>query len=592
MALIPIYWWNKEVRNFKISQDSFRKQPWANGVILLACVALAMLLANLPFTKEIYHNFLHTELTIHIASPDGFIDWFLPRDMTMEKFINDILMVIFFFTVGLEIKREVVCGELSSFKKAILPVIAAFGGVVMPAVIFALVNHGTEASSGWGIPTATDIAFAVGILSILGDRVPVSLKVFLTALAIADDLIAILVVALFYGGNINLPLLAVAVVVIMFVALMKKLGEKRIGYYMIPAIIVWFLFYYSGIHATMTGVVIAMLIPMDARYNQAKFHRRSKILWDGLLEAEQHVHTAEDFPNGPERYYLRRLSSLTKKTIPPSYRLEHKLNPIVNFAIMPIFAISFAEYLFPLLRFSVMLCYFLLLYLYLYRLAFPRGLFIHLQDRFHGQVVHIHRLVPMDPLTLLLRERLEHTQASLRHRIPRIADLQTADAVFQRPDHAAVRDDDYILCVVVSQYIPESRLHAVLHIVETFRTTHLEGEDVFASAFILLRILLCDFPDRPAVPAAETDFPQSRIAFDPDRSARQFRQLRIGFVDRVRNDIRRLHSSDQIAGIDPLDGRHRLLAELVHAEQLRFDIFRHELYDFLSGRLRLGTAFL
>ena len=339
MALIPIYWWNKEVHNFKISQDSFRKQPWANGVILLACVALAMLLANLPFTKEIYHSFLHTELTIHVASPDGYVDWFLPRDMTMEKFINDILMVIFFFTVGLEIKREVVCGELSSFKKAILPVIAAFGGVVMPALIFTLVNHGTEAASGWGIPTATDIAFAVGILSILGDRVPISLKVFLTALAIADDLIAILVVALFYGGNINLPLLAMAVVVIMFVALMKKLGEKRIAYYLVPAVIVWFLFYYSGIHATMTGVVIAMLIPMDARYNKAKFHRRAKILYDGLLEAEA-VHTSEDFPNGPERHYLRRLSSLTKKTIPPSYRLEHKLNPIVNFAIMPIFALA------------------------------------------------------------------------------------------------------------------------------------------------------------------------------------------------------------------------------------------------------------
>ena len=339
MALIPIYWWNKEVRNFRISQSSFRKQPWANGVILLACVAVAMLLANLPFTKDIYHSFLHTELTIHIASPDGYVDWFLPRDMTMEKFINDILMVIFFFTVGLEIKREVVCGELSSFKKAILPVIAAFGGVVVPALIFTLVNHGTEASSGWGIPTATDIAFAVGILSILGDKVPISLKVFLTALAIADDLIAILVVALFYGGNINPPLLAVAVVVIMFVALMKKLGEKRIGYYMIPAVIVWFLFYYSGIHATMTGVVIAMLIPMDARYNKAKFHRRAKILWDGLLDAEP-VHTSEDFPNGPERYHLRRMSSLAKKTIPPSYRLEHRLNPIVNFAIMPIFALA------------------------------------------------------------------------------------------------------------------------------------------------------------------------------------------------------------------------------------------------------------
>ena len=339
MSLIPIYWWNKEVRNFKVSQDSFRKQPWANGVILLACVAIAMLMANLPFTKHLYHNFLHTELTIHVASPDGMVDWFFPHGMTMEKFINDILMVIFFFTVGLEIKREVVCGELSSFKKAILPVIAAFGGVAVPALIYTLVNHGTLASSGWGIPTATDIAFAVGILSILGDKVPVSLKVFLTALAIADDLIAILVVALFYGGSINLTLLGVAVVVILFVALMKRLGEKRVSFYIVPAVIVWFLFYYSGIHATMTGVVIAMLIPMEARYNQAKWHRRHKILYEGLLEAEA-VHTKEEFPNGPERHYLRRISSLTKKAIPPSYRLEHKLNPIVNFVIMPIFALA------------------------------------------------------------------------------------------------------------------------------------------------------------------------------------------------------------------------------------------------------------
>ena len=339
MALIPIYWWNKEVHSFKISQDSFRKQPWANGVILLGCVAIAMLLANLPFTKEIYHSFLHTEFTMHIASPGGQVDWVFPKGMTMEKFINDILMVVFFFTVGLEIKREMVCGELSSFKKAILPVIAAFGGVLMPALIYTVVNHGTLASSGWGIPTATDIAFAVGILSILGDRVPISLKVFLTALAIADDLIAILVVALFYGGTINLPLLGIAIVVVLFVAMVKRLGEKRIGFYMVPAILVWFLFYYSGIHATMTGVVMALLIPMEARYNKAKFHRRAKILYDGLLESEQ-VQTAEDFPNGPQRYHLRRLSSLTKKTIPPSYRLEHKLNPIVNFAIMPIFALA------------------------------------------------------------------------------------------------------------------------------------------------------------------------------------------------------------------------------------------------------------
>ena len=340
MALIPIYWWNKEVHNFHISQQKFTKQPWANGVILLGCVILAMLLANLPFTKGVYHNFLHTELTVHLASPSGAIDWYFPKGMTMEKFINDILMVIFFFTVGLEIKREVVCGELSSFKKAILPVIAAFGGVVMPALIFAFVNHGTLAASGWGIPTATDIAFAIGILSVLGDKVPISLKVFLTALAIADDLIAILVVALFYGGKINLPLLFIALLIILILALMKHLGEKRISFYIVPAIIVWFLFYYSGIHATMTGVVIALLIPMDARYNKAKFHRRARILFDGLVEAEATVQTNEPFPNGPERYYLRRLSNLTRKTIPPSYRLEHMLNPFVNFFIMPVFALA------------------------------------------------------------------------------------------------------------------------------------------------------------------------------------------------------------------------------------------------------------
>ena len=339
MALIPIYWWNKEVHSFRISQQKFSKQPWANGVVLLSCVVVAMLLANLPFTKEAYHAFLHTQFTLQLKSPGGGIDWVFPRDMTVEKFINDILMVIFFFTVGLEIKREVVCGELSSFRKAILPVIAAFGGVVAPALIFTAVNHGTLSASGWGIPTATDIAFAVGILSILGDKVPVSLKVFLTALAIADDLIAILVVALFYGGNINLPLLGVALAVILFVGLMKHLGEKRTAFYIIPAILVWFLFYYSGIHATMTGVVIAFLIPMEARYNKAKFHRRHAILYDKLLEAEQADPEAA-FPNGPERHYLRHLSGLSKRSVPPSYRLEHMLNPWVNFLIMPIFALA------------------------------------------------------------------------------------------------------------------------------------------------------------------------------------------------------------------------------------------------------------
>ena len=346
MALIPIYWWNKEVHNFKISQQKFSKQPWANGVILLGCVIIAMLLANLPATRHLYHSFLETSLSIHVSSPDGVIDFLFPREMTVEKFINDILMVVFFFTVGLEIKREIVCGELSTPKKALLPVIAAFGGVVAPALIFAAVNHGTLASSGWGIPTATDIAFAVGILSVLGDKVPVSLKVFLTALAIADDLIAILVVALFYGGKINFLLLGIAVLVILYVMLLKRLGEKRMFHYLVPAILVWVLFYYSGIHATMSGVVMAFLIPMEPRYNKAKFHRRNHILWEGLI-ASEHIDTGEPFPNGPQRHYLRHLSGLSIRSIGPSYRLEHLLNPFVNFLIMPVFALANAGVTIP-----------------------------------------------------------------------------------------------------------------------------------------------------------------------------------------------------------------------------------------------------
>ena len=170
--LIPIYTWTKGVRNLDLRRRAFIRQPWAQGVILLTCVIIAMLLANLPFTRDIYHNVLETNVSIFFKSPDG-SGIFFPRGMTVESFINDILMTVFFFSVGLEIRREMKVGELSSVKKALLPVIAAFGGVVMPALIFSGINHGTAAASGWGIPTATDIAFAVGILSILGDRVPV-----------------------------------------------------------------------------------------------------------------------------------------------------------------------------------------------------------------------------------------------------------------------------------------------------------------------------------------------------------------------------------------------------------------------------------
>ena len=349
MRLIPTYKWAKNVRSARISNQSFTRKPWASGLILIVCVIIAMLLANLPFTRDLYHNLLNTSLSMSIQSPslvDGshFIDWVFPKDMTVEKFINDILMVIFFFTVGLEIKREVSCGELSSPKKAMLPVIAAAGGMLMPAIIYILFNHGTDASSGWGIPTATDIAFAVGIMSILGNRVPISLKVFLTALAIADDLGAILVVAFFYGGHINFMLLAIALVLLAAIYIMNKMGEKRMMYYLIPAIAVWFLFYYAGIHATMSGVVMAFMIPMQGRYTRAYLSRKNREYERRLVEYETYDdvdgHVNEEFPNDLQRHCLRRMSSISNNTMGMSYRLEHALNPWVNFCIMPIFALA------------------------------------------------------------------------------------------------------------------------------------------------------------------------------------------------------------------------------------------------------------
>ncbi len=339
MRLFPIYTWTKGIRNFDHRRRKFSNLPWAQGVILLACVIVAMLLANLPFTKELYRSILETNLSIFFKVPGG-KDIMFPRGMTIESFINDILMTVFFFTVGLEIRREMKNGELSSVKKALMPVIAALGGVVAPAVIFAVVNHGTPASTGWGIPTATDIAFAVGILSILGDKVPVSLKVFLTALAIADDLIAILVVALFYGGSINFGLLSIAVALIVLIFIMNRLGEKREWYYFIPAMAIWALFYYSGIHSTMSGVVMAFLVPMTPRYNEAYFKRKRLQYIQRLNEYNRIASSSGEFPNGPQRHCLRRMAAISKGSIPMSYRLEHALGPWVNFLIMPLFALA------------------------------------------------------------------------------------------------------------------------------------------------------------------------------------------------------------------------------------------------------------
>lgn len=326
---------------FGLNSSRIMSMPWFSGTLLMLCVVIAMLLANLPFTKEAYHHFLHTKLSILVQS--GSHEWYFPKDMSVEKFINDILMVVFFFCVGLEIKREIVCGELSTVKKAMLPVIAAAGGMLFPALIYSCFNAGTAAGSGWGIPTATDIAFAIGIMSMLGDRVPVSLKIFLTALAIADDLGAILVVAFFYGGTINLTLLLISFGILFLVFLLNKAGVKRMIYYLIPAVAVWILFYYAGIHATMSGVVMAMMIPMKARYSRLYFDRKT-VHYQNMIEKFQDDSAT---PNHDQQVCLKGISNVASGSVGMSYRLEHALTPWVNFVIMPIFAIANAGVVIP-----------------------------------------------------------------------------------------------------------------------------------------------------------------------------------------------------------------------------------------------------
>lgn len=321
-------------RSHVLSQygSNFLHAPWAGGIVLIVCVIIAMLLANLPATSDTYFHILHMELGISVGGQ------LFPEAMTVEKFVNDALMVIFFFTVGLEIRREISHGQLSTPKKAILPIIAALGGMLAPAAIFISINGASAVAGGWGIPTATDIAFAIAIMSLLGDRVPLSLKVFLTALAVADDLGAILVIALFYGHTPNLTLLGIAIAIMVGIYFMRRLGEFRIMAYLFPAVIVWILFYYSGVHATISGVAMAMLIPTKPRYSRSYYLHKADIIEKGIIDADkiEDEHEAQE----SRMYHFRRMKQISDGAYGMSDRMEHLLMPYVNFVIMPIFALA------------------------------------------------------------------------------------------------------------------------------------------------------------------------------------------------------------------------------------------------------------
>ncbi len=308
----------------------FIHSQWAGGTVLFICAVAAIFMANWHVTADGFHHFWEQKLTI------GLDHFHLSK--TLEEWINDGLMVLFFFVVGLEIKREVIAGQLSSMRQAGLPIAAALGGMLLPALTYLVFNRGTIYEPGWGIPTATDIAFALGVLSLLGKRVPLSLKIFLTALAIVDDLGAILVIAIFYSAQIHWAILAAALGTFVLLLVLNRLKVFHMKYYLLPAILLWLLFLQSGIHATIAGVIIAMAIPSDARFSKKYFlYKGNNLLRTFAYEDRPGVSV---LANEKQQQAARSLWKVARRTLPPSLRLEYALHPTIAFFIMPVFALA------------------------------------------------------------------------------------------------------------------------------------------------------------------------------------------------------------------------------------------------------------
>lgn len=309
-------------------QHFFRLQA-SGGILLLLASAAALICANTDLAP-LYHHLWEIPVRFNIGS---FI-----IDKTLHDLVNDGLMAVFFFLVGLEIKREVLAGELSTRKKAVLPISAALGGMLAPALLYAAFNAGGAGVHGWGIPMATDIAFALGVLALLGKRVPIGLVVFLTALAIADDLGAVLVIALFYGGQIApAPLMIGAVIVTLSVAL-NRAGVRSTLVYGLLGVVLWLAFLKSGVHATVAGILLAMTIPTRTALTEAQFDHRVRQLIDQFTVRNDRRSALER--DQAQQTIIRQIEMASHEIEPPLQRIEHHLHPWVTFAIVPIFAFA------------------------------------------------------------------------------------------------------------------------------------------------------------------------------------------------------------------------------------------------------------
>jgi Na+:H+ antiporter, NhaA family len=300
----------------------------ASGILLLLSAVASLVWANSPWAAS-YVTLWELNLTIGAGE--------LVLDMSVHHWINDGLMAVFFFVVGLEIKREVLLGELASPKKAALTVAAAFGGMLVPASIYSAINVGGAGASGWGIPMATDIAFALGVLALLGKRVPLSLKVFVTAIAIVDDLGAVVVIALFYTAQISWAALAVGAVTLVALVLINRVGIRWITPYVLLGIILWLALLESGVHATIAGVLLAGAIPARGRIDAPEFLRRAQIY---LAEFAEDVRPGLSEPTEDQRDALHALEAAAEAIESPLVKLEHGLHPMIAFFIMPVFALA------------------------------------------------------------------------------------------------------------------------------------------------------------------------------------------------------------------------------------------------------------
>lgn len=303
----------------------------AGGLVLIVCTVAAMLWAN-SSAHESYHHFFHVEkLTVGFAE--------LTLSKSLGHWINDALMALFFFVVGLEIKREILVGELASPRKAALPIAAALGGMVGPALIFVAFNTGEPTLRGWGVPMATDIAFALGILSLLGNRIPVSLKVFLTSLAIADDLGALIVIALFYTEELATNYLLYAGGVTLGMITLNALRVRSPWVYFFFGLALWYFVFKSGVHATIAGVVGAMTIPASARVGAKGYLTATR---DALTKFESFSQSPDHdvTTSGEQRASVWAIHKSSLQVMPVLHRLEDAIHPYTVFLVIPIFALA------------------------------------------------------------------------------------------------------------------------------------------------------------------------------------------------------------------------------------------------------------